>query len=450
MATGRSRRLRLRDGSRPAARRVHQLVAAPPTPGNRATWPPSTNSPTSGSPSRRHQSSARAAPGGTATLDARATAVTGRSGPGPRPWAAWMVMPTRSPTIRHAPTSSSCWSTSRDERNRRQSKTLARASTAVSVAEPPAPRRPRSGPPPAAPAPTVVDLRRGRATGLRSQRRRRDRARRAGRPAAGARVRRGQPPLEAIAHRRPGRADLRRRRRPGRPTGWPPPRAPRRTTGARRRARPPRTAGRPHRPRGRGCRAPRRTARHRVLLAGRVVANTSTRPTVTIHAQVRVVQRRRDVAADPDVGYRRREVAHCGMSPTRRAYAPPRASSASWVPRSTTRPRSSTTISSQSRIVDSRCATMRQVQPRRRRWRRPGLRSPSPGHWSPRPAPGVAGCRRAPGRSRSAAADRRRGSGRPRGCGPSSRRGRRSSRRGCRRPGRRASRRTRGRSGPRG
>ena len=44
-----------------------------------------------------------------------------------------------------------------------------------------------------------------------------------------------------------------------------------------------------------------------------------------------------------------------------------RPSSASCVPRSTTLPRSMTTISSQSRIVLSRCATIRHVQPRRRR-----------------------------------------------------------------------------------
>ena len=50
-----------------------------------------------------------------------------------------------------------------------------------------------------------------------------------------------------------------------------------------------------------------------------------------------------------------------------RCRARPGRSASSWVPRWTTVPRSSTTISSQSRIVLSRWATIRHVQPRRRR-----------------------------------------------------------------------------------
>ena len=43
----------------------------------------------------------------------------------------WILMPSRSPTTRQASTSSSCWSTSREVRKRRQSNTLAKASTRV-------------------------------------------------------------------------------------------------------------------------------------------------------------------------------------------------------------------------------------------------------------------------------------------------------------------------------
>ena len=67
----------------------------------------------------------------------------------------------------------------------------------------------------------------------------------------------------------------------------------------------------------------------------------------------------------------------------------------SWVPRWTTFPWSSTMISSQSRMVLSRWATIRQVQPRRRRLSSTALLGRrDPGRWWPRPAPACVGCQR--------------------------------------------------------
>ena len=137
------------------------------------------------------------------------------------------------------------------------------------------------------PASAVLDLRGRGAPGLRPQRRPRDRPRRAGgRPvdarasvASSQRSRRSR-----IADS--GRPGIGHDGRRGRPAGWPPPRAPRRTSGVRRRARPPRTAGRPRRPRARDAVPP--VAVSVESASGRLgasVANTSTRPAETIHAR---------------------------------------------------------------------------------------------------------------------------------------------------------------------
>ena len=70
------------------------------------------------------------------------------------------------------------------------------------------------------------------------------------------------------------------------------------------------------------------------------------------------------------------------------AYGPRAARRCSCRPRSTTKPRSSTTISSLSRTVLSRCAITTRAQPRRRRLSMMSARSRRPARWSPRRAPG--------------------------------------------------------------
>ena len=117
-----------------------------------------------------------------------------------------------------------------------------------------------------------------------------------------------------------------------------------------------------------------------------------------------------------------------------RAYGPSTSFSSSWVPRWTTLPRSRTMISSASRMVLRRWATIRQVQPRRRRLSSISSRWSGRGRWSPRRAPGGPGSRPARGRSPGAGAGRRSSWRRPPRPGCRSRRGGPRRPRGCRRP----------------